>query len=82
MSSKTDHTCFLEIRNSEERDKYIKSANMQQVQLKEGKIKISLAMDVAERFHHKRMGYTKLSLHDKHKIPLRRIAQVQPISQR
>ena len=64
---------FLEFEDSDERDEYIRSANMQQMKLKERKIKISPAMDAAGRFHHKIMGYIKLCLHDKQKIPLKRI---------
>ena len=60
---------FLEFRYSDERDRYVRSANMQQIQLNRRKIKISPAMDADERFHHQRMGLINYALHDKHKIP-------------
>ena len=64
---------FPVFKESEERDKYFRSANMQQVQFNERKLKISTAMDAAERYHHKRLGYIKRALRNRHKIPLERI---------
>ena len=64
---------FIEFEDSDERDQFIRSAKMQQMKLKERKIKISPAMDAAERFHHTRMGFIKLCLHTKQQIPLTKI---------
>ena len=47
---------FLEFEDSDQRDNYVRSANMQKLELNGRKIKISLAMDVTERFHRKRVG--------------------------
>ena len=36
-------------------------------------MKISLAMDAGERFHHKRLGYLKCCIHMNHHVPLEKI---------
>ena len=64
---------FLHFTDSEERDKYIRSANMQKRELRERKIIISPVMDAEERFQQKRMGYVKFCLSKKHEIPLTKI---------
>ena len=63
---------FLELENCEEGDKYIRSANMLRMELRERKNKIVQAMDVAERYQHKRLRYVKARLHDIQQIELRR----------
>ena len=44
---------FVEFRDSDERNMYVTSANMQRAQLNGRMIKISPAMDANERFHQK-----------------------------
>ena len=60
---------FLQCTDSEERDKYIRSANMQKRELIES---ITCAMDADERFQ-ERLGYIKCCLNKKHEIPLNRV---------
>ena len=60
---------FLQFTDSEVRDKYMRSANVQ----KNERIRISLAMDAEERFQQKRLGYIKICLNKKHEIPLTKI---------
>ena len=42
---------FLRFEDSEERDKYIRSANVQKRELRDRKIRMSLAMDAGDRYH-------------------------------
>ena len=46
---------------------------MLRMELRERKIKIVQAMDVAERYQHNRLGYVRARLHDIQQIELRRI---------
>ena len=63
---------FLEFKDSDQRDDYVRSAKMQKLELNGRKIKIQLAVDVTERFHRKRMGFIKLTIRNKHQVPLHR----------
>ena len=45
--------------DNNERNKYVRSANMLRKELRGKKIKISRSMNAEERFHHKRMVYIK-----------------------
>ena len=72
MSSKANHTRIPAVRG-EERYKYSRSANVQKRELRDGKIRISLAMDAEDRYHIKRLGYTKFCMHERHGIPLVKI---------
>ena len=74
---------FVEFRESDERDRYVRSANMLRAQLNGRMIKISPAMDVDERFHQKKSDssnmlytiitsclYTKIKLNHKKRVLL------------
>ena len=61
---------FIHFKNDEERNKFVRSANMLKKELRGRKLKISRSMDADERFHKKRMGYVKYCIHEKHNIPL------------
>ena len=50
---------FIHFKNDDERNKYIRSANMLRNELRGRKLKITRSMDAQERFHQKRMGYVK-----------------------
>ena len=56
---------FLRFEDSEERDKYIRSANMHKRELRDRKIRLSLAMDAKDRYHQNRLGYTKFCMREK-----------------
>ena len=56
--------------DNEERDKCIRSANMQKKELSERKIRIVPAMDAEERVHQKRLGYTKFCMRKRRGIRL------------
>ena len=58
------------IKNDDERNKYIRSANMLKKELRGRKLNITRSMDAEERFHQKRMEYVKYCIHVKHNIPL------------
>ena len=47
---------FIHFKNDDERNKYIRSANMLKKELRGRKLKITRSMDAEERFHQKRMG--------------------------
>ena len=61
---------FIHFKNDEERNKFVRSANMLKKELRGRKLKISRSMDADERFHQKRMEYVKYCIHEKHNIPL------------
>ena len=61
---------FLQFKDNDETDKFIRSANILKKELRGRKIKISPAMDAEERFHQKRLGYLKCYIHTKHNVPL------------
>ena len=55
---------FIHFKNGEERNKFVRSANMPRKDLR------GRSMDADETFHQKRMGYFKYCIHEKHNIPL------------
>ena len=59
---------FLHFKDNDERDNFVRSANILKKVLRGRKIKISPAMDVDERFHQKR--YFKCYIHTRHNVPL------------
>ena len=61
---------FIHFKNDDERNKYIRSANMLRKEPRGRKLKVTRLMDAEERFHQKRMGYVKYCIHVKHNIPL------------
>ena len=61
---------FIYFKNDEERDKFVRSANMLKKELRGRKSKISRSIDADERFHQKRMAYVKYCIHEKQNIPL------------
>ena len=61
---------FIHLRNDDERNKYIRSANMLKKEIRGRKLKIMRSMDAEERFHQKRMRYLKYCIHVKHNVPL------------
>ena len=61
---------FIHFKNDDERNKYIRSANMLRKELRGRKLKITRSMDAEERFHQKGSGYVKYCIHVKHNIPL------------
>ena len=61
---------FIHLKNDEERNKFVRSANMLKKELRGRKLKVSRSMDADERFHHKTMVYVKNCIHEKHNIPL------------
>ena len=50
---------FINFKNNDERNTYIRSANTLRKELRGRKIKITRSMDAEERFHQKRLGYVK-----------------------
>ena len=61
---------FIHFKSDDERNKYIRSANMLKKELQGRKLKITRSMDAEERFHQKRMACVKYCTHVKHNIPL------------
>ena len=61
---------FIHFKNDDERNKYIRSANMLRKERRGRKLKITRSMDAKERFHQNRMGYVRFCMHVKHNIPL------------
>ena len=61
---------FIHFTNDDERNKYIRSANMLKKELRGRKIEITRSMEAEERFHQQRMEYVKYCIHVKHNIPL------------
>ena len=52
----------VEFQNTKIRDRYVRSANMQKVELNGRTIRISPVLSAEERFHRKRMGYVKCAI--------------------
>ena len=61
-------------KSDDERNTYIRSANMLREELRGRKIKITRSMDAEERFHQKTMVHVKYCMHVKHNIPLKSIS--------
>ena len=61
---------FIHFKNDDERNKYIRSANVLKNELRGRKLKITRLMDTEGRFHQKRMEYVKCCIDVKHNIPL------------
>ena len=61
---------FLQFTDSDERDKYVRSANMLKKELSGRKIRISSAMDAEERFHQQSLGYIQCCIYTRHTIPI------------
>ena len=61
---------FIHFQNDDERNKYVRSANMLRKELRGRKLMITRSMDAEERFHQKRMVYVKYCIHVKHNISL------------
>ena len=54
---------FIYFANDNERNKFIRSANMLKRELRGRKIRITRSMEAEERFYNKRMGYVKSRIH-------------------
>ena len=65
---------FIYFANDNERNKFIRSANMLKKELRGRKIRITRSMEAEERFCNKRLGYIKSSIHKKHGVPLEQIS--------
>ena len=65
---------FIYFANDDERNKFIRSANMLKRELRGRKIRITRSMEAEERFYNKRMGYVKCCIHQRHGVPLYLIA--------
>ena len=61
---------FIYFANDDERNKFIRSANMLKKELRGRKIRITRSMGAEERFYNKRMGYVKCSIHKRHDVLL------------
>ena len=61
---------FIHFKNADERNKYVRSANMLIKELRGRKLKITRSMVAEVRFHQKRMVYVKNCIHVKQNIPL------------
>ena len=61
---------LIYFRSDDERNRYIRSANMLRKDLRGRKLKINRSMDAEQRFHQKRMEYVKYHIHVKHHILL------------
>ena len=61
---------FIHFANEDERNKFIRSANMLKRELRGRKIRITRSMEAEERFYNKRMGYVKCCIHKRHGVPL------------
>ena len=61
---------FIYFENDNERNKFIRSANMLQRELRGRKIRIMRSMEAEERFYNKRIGYVKSRINKKHGVPL------------
>ena len=64
---------FIYFKNDDERNKYVRSANMLRKEWRGRKFKMTRSMDAEERFHQKRMGYVKYCIHMKRNVPLESI---------
>ena len=67
------HT-FINFKNDDERNKYVRSAKMLRKKLRGRKKKMTRSMGADERFHQKRMGCVKYCIHTRHNIPLNSIS--------
>ena len=57
--------------DNDEREKFVRSANMLKKELRGRKVRISPARDAEERFHPKRLGHNrKRCTHTRHNVPL------------
>ena len=65
---------FIYFKNDDERNKFVRSANMLSKEWRGRKLKITRPMDAEERFHQKRMGYVTYCIHMRHSIPLNPIS--------
>ena len=65
---------FMYFANDNERNKFIRSANMLKKELRGRKIRITRSMEAEERFCNKRLGYIKSNIHKKHGVPLEQIS--------
>ena len=61
---------FLQFKDNDERDNFVRSANILKKELRGRKIKISPTTDAEKRFHQKRLGHLKCCSHTKHNVPL------------
>ena len=65
---------FVYFENDNERNKFIRSANMLKKELKGRKIRITRSMEAEERFYNKRIGYVKNCINKKYGVPLHSIS--------
>ena len=65
---------FVYFENDNERNKFIRSANMLKKELRGRKIRITRSMEAEERFYNKRIGYVKSCINAKHGVPLHSIS--------
>ena len=65
---------FVYFENDNERNKFIRSANMLKKELRGRKIRTTRSMEAEERFYNKRIGYVKSCINAKHGIPLHSIS--------
>ena len=61
---------FIYFVNDNERNKFIRSANMLKRELRGRKIRITRSMEAEERFYNKRIGYVKSCINKKHGVPI------------
>ena len=61
---------FNHFKNDDERNTYIRSANMLKRELRGRRLKITRSIDAEERFQQKTMVYVKYCTHVKHNVPL------------
>ena len=59
---------LIHFQNDDERNKFIKSANMLKKELRGRTLKITRSMGAEERFHQKRMVYVKYCINVKHNV--------------
>ena len=62
---------FIYFENDNERNKFIRSANMLQRELRGRKIRITRSMEAEERFYNKRIGYVKSCINKKYGVSQR-----------
>ena len=61
---------FLHFTDNDERDTFVRSANILKKELRGRKIRILPAMDAEERFYPERLGCFKCCIHTRHNVPL------------
>ena len=61
---------FIYFENDNKRNKFIRSANMLQRELRGRKIRITRSMEAEERFYNKRIGHVKSCINKKYGVPL------------